>query len=281
MQIDLFYKTYPGDYQFLEHSLKSAKRYAQGFRDIVIVTDHGHLDALRDIVEPLKIPSLKIFELDSELDAYPPNKLPRRLRKLMRSFLKIVGSSRRIIKQEKFGYEIQKAVKCDWIQWSDADAVLQIDSDTMLNATLDTKQLFKEQHPIWLRQTWEKSYKRQINYWRPGSLWLYGLNESKYCYMSSPCFFLTRELTEQFQDFVATKHRCSLYRLFTNPRFPQLSEYELLGLFAEINQLDTPYHFEDEANAETEGFSLPTKLFWSWGGMTDEVKSELAKLEQA
>ncbi|MDA9260652.1 hypothetical protein N9P58_02170 [Puniceicoccaceae bacterium] len=97
--------------------------------------------------------------------------------------------------------------------------------------------------------------------------------------MSSPCFFLTRELTEQFQHFVQTRHHCSVYQLFSNPRFPQLSEYELLGLFAERNQLDTPYHFEDESNAETEGFRLPTKLFWSWGGMTDEVKSEISNHE--
>jgi len=280
MQIDLFYKTYEGDYQFLEHSLKSVKRYAQGFRNIVIVTDHGHLDALRDMVEPLKLPSLKIFELDRELDIYAPNKLPRPLRKLQRSFLKAIGSSRRIIKQEKFGYEIQKAVKCDWLQWSDADAALQIDSDMILTAPLEANQLFKGNDPVWLRLPWSTCNKKQIKYWQRGSLWFYGLAESQYCYMSSPGFFLTRELTEQFQDFVATKHRCSLYRLFSNPRFPELSEYELLGLFAEINQLNMPYHFEDETNAESAGLRLPMKQFWSWGGMTDEVKSELAKLEQ-
>ncbi|MDA9260653.1 hypothetical protein N9P58_02175 [Puniceicoccaceae bacterium] len=164
MHIDLFYKTYPGDYQFLEHSLKSVKRHAQGFRDIIIVTDHGHLDALRELVNPFNIPSLKLFELDRSLDIYSPTKLPSPLRKLKRSLFKAIGSSRRIIKPKKIGYEIQKAVKCDWTQWSDADAVLQIDSDTMLIAPLKTKQLFKEQHPIWLRQTWGNSHKKQIKY---------------------------------------------------------------------------------------------------------------------
>ena len=275
MQTDLFYKTYPGDYQFLEHSLKSAKRHAQGFRNIVIVTDHGHLDALRDMVEPLDIPSLKIFELDRALDIYAPNKLPRPLRKLMRSFLKMIGSSRRIIKQEEFGYETQKAVKCDWLQWSDADAVLQIDSDMILTAPLEAKQLFKEQKPVWLRLPWSTCNKKQIKYWQRGSLWFYGLAKSQYSYMTSPGFFLTRELTEKFKHYAQSKHHCGVYRLFSNPRFPELSEYELLGLFAEINQLDTPYYFEDEANAETEGLRLPMKQFWSWGGLTDEVKQKL------
>ncbi len=110
-----------------------------------------------------------------------------------------IGSSRRIIKQEKFGYETQKAVKCDWTQWSDADAVLQIDSDMILTAPLEAKQLFKGDHPVWLRRDWSKCHEQQIKYWQLGSRWFYERNESQYSYMTSPGVFLTRELTEKFK----------------------------------------------------------------------------------
>ncbi len=72
-----------------------------------------------------------------------------------------------------------------------------------------------------------------------------------------------------------------MYRLFSNPRFPALIKYELLGLFAEINQLNTPYYFEDEANAASEGLRLPMEQFWSWGGPTEQVQNEIASIEDS
>lgn len=279
MTIDLFYKTYRGDFPFLEHSLKSLKQRAKGFRNIIIVTDPGERNELIELIAPLKLSAIQVFELDSKLDIHSPTILPRPLRKLKRSFYKVIQSSKRIVKPSKIGYEIQKAVKCDWTQWSDADAVFQIDSDMLLTGDFDTQQLFHDDQPVWLRSDWAHCGKQQIKYWRRGSLWFFKLQDTRYSYMGSPGFLLTRELTQKFNEYVQAYFHCSTYRLFSDPKYPELSEYELLGLFAELNELDTPYYFEDESSASALGLRLPMKQFWSWGGFTEEVINEIQKLE--
>src|SRR5206468_8669427 len=49
--VDIFIKTYPGDYVWLEYCIRSLMKYARGFRQIVIVSDE--LDRLRSALPSL------------------------------------------------------------------------------------------------------------------------------------------------------------------------------------------------------------------------------------
>ena len=96
---DIFIKTYPGDFIWLEYCIKSIEKFVTGFRDIVIVTDSG---------TELKIDSslpIKIFYEDLPNETHP---CP-------------VG----------IGYAWAQSVKLNWTKYTDADYILQIDSDTM------------------------------------------------------------------------------------------------------------------------------------------------------
>lgn len=281
MNIDIFYKTYQGDYSFLAHSLKSVKKHGQGFRQVVIVTDHGQKEALLELITPLKLPAVQVFELESKLDIYKAIKLPKPLRKLKKKLIKITGRTRHkrfISDTVGVGYEIQKAAKCDWIQWSDADAVFQVDSDMVLTGPLHAEQLFEGDKPIWFCRPWEHFGPKHTKYWKPGSLWFYNLEDSQHSYMASIGSLITRELAIKFIEYVNDTYGCSLYRLYTNINYPSLSEYELLGLYADQYELEKNYVFY---NPVTNRKALPPlKAFWSWGGITDEVKSEIEHLEK-
>ena len=281
MTIDIFYKTYQGDYSFLVHSLKSVKKHSMGFRQIVIVTDHGQKEALLELIAPLELPAVRVFELAATLDVYKAIKLPKPLRKLKKKLMEITGRTRhkRVISDAfGIGYEIQKAAKCDWIQWSDAEAVFQIDSDMVLTGPLHAEQLFEAGHPIWFRKPWEDCAQKHTKYWKSGNLWFYKLEDSQYSYMASYGRLITRELAVTFMEHVNEAYKCSLYRLYTNINYPSLSEYELLGLYADLYELEKDYVFY---NPVTNRKALPPlRAFWSWGGITDEVKSEIEHLEK-
>lgn len=41
-KVDLFYKTCKKDEEWLNYSLRSVRKFARGFRQVVFVTDKGH-----------------------------------------------------------------------------------------------------------------------------------------------------------------------------------------------------------------------------------------------
>ena len=56
---DIFIKTYPGDFIWLEYCIRSIEKFVTGFRDIVIITDSG-TELKIDSNLPIKIMLLTI-----------------------------------------------------------------------------------------------------------------------------------------------------------------------------------------------------------------------------
>jgi len=272
LTIDIFYKTYCKDYPFLIHSLKSLKKHARGFRKIVLITDFGQKDELEKIVERLNLPVIEIFELCQDLDTHPPTRLPKFLAKVKKQ----LNRSLRIITPDRIGYEVQKAVKCNWPEWSDADAVVQIDSDTILTHAFDVISLFENGKPVWFKRKWSQCGAQAAKMWKKGTLYFYNKEALDYHYMIRPIFLVTRELAIELEKYVKDTFDCSFYSLFSNPRLPRMSEYDLLGFYADNKDLRLEYKIYDLD--ESTGPLPKAKQFWSWGGITDEVRDEIEKL---
>lgn len=292
MVVDI-YKTYAGDFQFLRHSLRALRHKASGFRDVVIVTDPGELEVVREIVAESGLSSVRVFELpQSELDQ--ARKLHRQagafvwvmrrslLKRLHRLNLLKEPPLLRSAKTIRIGYEIQKAVKCDWTRWSDADAVLQLDSDMILTAELSVDSLMDQGRPFWFREAWDRKFRRDAGQvaadtWKSGTDWFYEISDSRHAYMCFPGFLLTRELTERFARHVRARCNGDFLELYLNRAYPNLSEYELLGYYADHFELEQPYCFKDAELDQS--FRLPIRQFWSWGGFSDAVQDEIRTME--
>lgn len=303
MIIDVFYKTYPNDYEFLSYSLKSVKRYLKGFRDIVIVTDHGKLRSLEALVQKIDLPNVKIYELSDTIEN-KINSWERKYKKLginrnksffeafIAKYYKPNSLSARACPVAALksidihiGYEIQKAVKCNWDSWSDADAVLQLDSDLIFRKELSANNLFRNSEIIWPKISFEKERqnknllkKEKLGEeicWKPGTDWVYQKDVLD-IYMCGKFFTITNELSKRFKKFVFKKTKNDIYDFFLNPSFPNFSEYELLGYFAETNNLKNNYFFssiEDEV-FQIHGNNTVSK-FWSWGGVDDITREKI------
>ena len=275
LTIDIFYKTCQKDYPFLYHSLRSIKKYALGFKKIVLVTDYGQKKELERIVDEIGLLDVMIFELDQDIDIYAPTRLPKFFCKMKKKINLATGIGSRAITPDRIGYEVQKAVKCDWPNWSSADAVVQIDSDTILTDTLNAESFFVDERPVWFKRKWEQCIWQAAKMWKKGTLYFYNKEDFEYHYMVHPIFFVTKELAMELKKYVNEMHGCSFYRLFTNPKFPRMSEYDLLGFYADNNQLKLEYKVYD---LDESAGPLPTcKYFSSWKGMTDEVRDEIEK----
>ena len=126
MNIDTFVKTWRGDEVWLPTLLASIDKFAKGFRRVVIVTDWGHKVNLPKINLPVSVhwhkPSVKPV---AGVDYFPA-----------------------------YGYWTQQAVKLSWTDYTDADYVFQIDSDSYLKAELKASQLFVDGKPVWHRALW-------------------------------------------------------------------------------------------------------------------------------
>ena len=163
----MFIKTYPGDVIWLEYCIKSIEKFVTGFRDIVIVTDSG---------TELKIDSnlpIKIFyeDLPNEIHPCP------------------VG----------IGYAWAQSVKLNWTKYTDADYILQIDSDTMFTNNIDMSYYHIDGKIKWFYREWSESGEGIIHR-VPTDFFI--KRESTRDHMPAPTWFFSRKTTDLFQNWV-------------------------------------------------------------------------------
>src|SRR6478736_3601571 len=103
MKVSIFIKSYPGDYEWLGHCLKSIQRFATGFSEVVVALPEEH---------PLPLTSERVV------------------------YVKEWGARR--LGAPTIGYYHQMFVKmCADIHCPDADAILYLDSDCVINRPFD------------------------------------------------------------------------------------------------------------------------------------------------
>jgi len=219
--IDIFIKTHAKDFILLDHSLRSIKKWAKGFNEIVVVTE-----------DKLTIPEMAGCHVHSVSSAGMDAPVEGR--------------------STLAGYEHQKAIKCLWPALSDAQAVLQLDSDCVLTDSLSVNDLFLGHRPVWTQIPWSEVDREYEDTWRAGSEWFFG-RSSAFSYVVDPGFIITKELASKFGQYLATRYSMTAVDLFARQPKHRLSVYEILGIFADrMIDLDAPYIFLPPSE-----FSLP------------------------
>lgn len=237
--VDLFYVTYPKDKKWFWYSVQIAKKNLKGIRNIVAVVREQHLQEFRDL------------GLDVIYKTVPDS----------------WNSTR--------GYHWQQWIKMRGHEFSDADYIAHVDSDTYFLKPTDIKDFFSDGKPIWLYAPysvlgnipWKPILEKALQ--RP----------CDFEYMRSSPFFIKKELYLKAKEILELTHNCTLEKyIFDNGVTdwpPGFSEYNYMGNIAK-EHFPNDYCFVEvpgRAEHRTEffkGFSN-IHLCWSHG---DFSKSE-------
>ena len=236
-RVDIFIKTYKGDQQWLEWCLKSIARFASGFRRVVIISDQGH--SFKDVI----LPNSTYLEIP-----LPPARAPLGVRP---------------------GYLSQQVAKLNWHRYTDADAVMMLDSDTILSRAVKPSDFFRNGQPVWYYGKWDLHGGKK---WRPGSEVVVG-RDVEFSFMREHPFFLTRQATKAFHSHVERRFGQDIEWVYFNESIPAvISEFECFGAF-----LGTV----DPCGYALEEIFVPRNFVvqhWSWGGLDQKTELSLKLL---
>lgn len=235
---DIFIKTYPKDYDWLYLCLKSINKFCYGFRGVVIVTDKGGLGDLEKTVARAKVKlPVHCHEVETPPDDPKHNWGP-------------TGT----------GYQFQKAVKLEWTKYSDADACFQVDSDCIFTGHASPwNWMAPDGSPVWIRAPWSESRTDEKRTWMPGCKVFTKGNGSEWNYMVRPGFLMTRTATESLVNYIYRNFNQSVRNFFLDTSRPQISEYNVFGLYLEKRH--NAYKFVGK------DWRIPIQQNWSWGGL--------------
>lgn len=223
--VDIFIKTYPDDYPWLEYCLRSIRKFATGFRKVVIVSS-----------APLKADAT-VFQVKEHIED---------------------------------GYLSQQIFKLNADNFSDADYILHIDSDTIFTRPVSPETYFTNGKIDWLMTPYVKTETP----WK-------AITEKflkqpvEFEFMRRFPIMIPRWLYAAIRGFSERTHGVSADSYVVSQPYREFSEFNALGAFA--------YQFHNERfnwlNTENGNWpELTVDQRWSRGGLTDEIKAEWDKI---
>ena len=148
---------------------------------------------------------------------------------------------------------------CD--HFCNATYILILDSDCILDKPLRAEDLFFGGKPVWLYEAvpegdspWPDIVQEAIG-WR-----------MKYDFMRRHPFVVSRQSLVAFRAFMFNRHNEALNVWLKKRPYREFSEFNSFGAWAYDNYHD---HFSWMSPEE---FPTFLKQFWSWGGITPEIK---------
>lgn len=237
-KVDLFYKTYNVDEQWLNYSLRSVYKFSEGFRQIVIVSNRGH-----HYTPPQGNLPIQYIELDvpAETGNYPNG----------------------------VDYWWQMAIKMSWDQFTDADEAVIMDSDQVFYDRFSPASWRKDGRIMWLRRPWAEM--GDAVGWKQGVDYFLGKDTAN-SHMVAPGFYMTRQAMQLYKEFMARRFGQTPFDYFIDLNHPGTSEFESYGAYMEEIQ---HYEYVFCHPGEVDWRPWPLRQFWSWGGLTEEVKQEI------
>ena len=253
--IDIFIKTYHKDFVWLYYCIKSIHKFAKNFRKVIIVSDNDGNEVPKIITD---IMPLDVFYTDL------PSTLPTNLKM-------------------SIGYVWQQVVKLQWMEYSDSDAVLLLDSDWMISGDLSAKDLVDEDGKFhWFYRDWNLA--EDAICWKiPTTIFLQ--REPRYEAMCLPGYIFEKNTTKRFIDYVMKIHdKTTLWDIFTVPNIQSFSEYNAYGNFIDsVDEGNNVYHKKVNITNYTPFYNSNIVVSWSWGGLKDEDRKrreEILKLSE-
>ena len=239
--IDLFLKTYSGDFHKLDLLLCTINKYVIGYRQIIIITDDNDNSNYLDLLSKYKL-NVKLIKT---------------------SIPKINVHINRGI-----GYIWQQIVKLNWFMYTDSDCVFILDSDNIFCKFTDIKTYLENGKKNWFFRNWNmcgdaicwKNTTDKIN-----------KQTNTYETMAKSEFMFFRNDTERFVNYCCDNFNGkNLIELFINREneFFNLSEFNAYGNWCMVNSNN--YKF---INIYSDDYNIDIR--WS----QDNDKSSLIQLQ--
>jgi hypothetical protein len=238
--VDIFIKTYHKDFIWLEYLLKSIKKFASGFRRIVIVSDEdGNVipEDFKDIID------FTVF------------------------YVPVPTINNRSI-PHGIGYIWQQCIKLSWYNYTDANAIVIFDSDEMLTCPT-TPDSFKTNGKFnWYYRKWEDAG-TAICHKDPVDKFL--KMNTRYESMCITGFYFTLNASRALEDHLNKIYgTCDILSIINLCKLTTLSEFNIFGnLIYSIQHPDYNYVFNT-----TGAFNQSILKSWSWGGLNEEDKQK-------
>ena len=237
--VDIFIKTYHKDFIWLEWCLKSIKKYATGFENIVIVSDNdGH--KLPDSF--LEIIPLKIFYVDL------PTATPEYV-------------------EHGLGYLWQQYIKLSWYEYTDADEILILDSDEMLTVPTSPNDFKTDSKYNWFFRPWDQMGNGKC--WRESTEKLLGF-ETKLSGMCITGFVLQKETSIALKNYLCSENNVdSIWDIFVKENMKTASEFNIFGCYIEYFDRNEYNKVVLDNQNINKYINSTIKKDWSWGGLSD------------
>jgi hypothetical protein len=162
------------------------------------------------------------------------------------------------------GYLSQQYTKLCADEFCTADFVLHVDSDVIFTKPATHLDLFTEGKPILVQglniQTPWRAIAAQSLGW-----------EDEYEYMRTMPLMYPRSVYPEFRAWMEEKHNMPLYEHIC--KHPQAAGDQGWSEFQALGQWCKKYHKDKFAWTDPDAFQSPCVHFWSWGGITDRVKT--------
>jgi hypothetical protein len=242
--VSVFIKTFEKDYEWLPWCLESIRKNLRGWHKTYLLYDYGS-------PPPPAVPDfVNLVACEGWPDSYGINRGPT---------------------TTSYGYQMQKVHKLEWERGSfEGDAVLQIDSDSMVTEPADIRDLYfaPDGRPIWWVSAWANASRNEMANWSRGrELFAPG---SPLNHMRRVGFLLTREATNNCALYLQ-KRFGSVANAFLGSKV-SLSVYNTFGLYLERYAKDRDgYAFQLDCYPQ----HWPIKTFHSWTGLTPEKRVEM------
>lgn len=168
------------------------------------------------------------------------------------------------------GYIGQQLTKMQAWKYTDADAILFWDSDVVAIEPVDVSEFKRDGKPI----IYKTKYDSIDVPWKPITESCLGFTVV-YEYMRRMPLLYWGNTIQNSEEYIAALHNCTLREYLSRVNHRSFSEFNAIGALAERYEPDE-YAFIDTETVEMR----PIKVvqFWSWGGITDEVKQQLNKI---
>lgn len=240
---DIFIRTYPVDYPWLQFCLRSINQYATGFRKIWIVSPEQSVGV-----------NLSDWR----------------------------GVEWKVLNEEsKDGYLSQQIHKlyADVITDYEPDYILHIDSDTLFTRPVTPQDFFTqplgsldithEPKLIW----YFTPYEQTETPWKPITEKFMNMEVVEHEFMRRLPMMVPRFLYDSLRRYCFDTHKTILSDYVRRQPYREFSEFNALGAYAYYWEYDKDFEWINTLSVE-----MPdpfARQFYSWGGMTKEVKAEI------
>lgn len=239
MTTSIFIKSFPKDFGWLAYCLKSIHRFSSQFSEIVVVIPEGSdLPLTQEKV-------VKIPEPDSGNGMH--------------------GS----------GYVTQQLAKISADKYCSGDQICFVDSDVIFTRPVTPDDLMVDGKPLWLMTPMAEVTAGDKNaHAHATSMREFSGIDPEFEYMRRHSQVIPRWACGCFRDYVQTRHGMSFDKWATAQPFRGVTEFNFWGQFLH-REFPNFIHFHDTRFGIPDSF---VKQYWSWGGLTPEIRNEIEQL---